>query len=218
MSTRERKVERGSIRARATIAELGSELRRARLDCSLSQAQVGRAAGLSAAEVSRIERGLIMLVPLWHLARLLETVGLELSARAYPAGSPIRDDAHRRLLDRFRSEMPREIPWAEEVPLPIAGDKRAWDGALRFEASRVAVEAETRPRDLQALLRRIVLKRRDDPSVGGVVLVLADTRHNRALVRDSAEALAAAFPLSGREIMEALRVGKPPRDSGIVLL
>ena len=72
------------------VTSLGRDLHAARLEHGLSQEAVGRATGLSDSEVGRIERGLIPSVSVTHCSRLLSVVGLELSARAFPAGSPIR--------------------------------------------------------------------------------------------------------------------------------
>jgi hypothetical protein len=148
---------------------------------------------------------------------LLAVVGLELSVRAYPAGQPIRDAAHRALLERLRARVSSAIAWRFEVPLGRTGDQRAWDAVLLMGSSQIAVEAETRPRDVQALQRRIALKRRDDPGIASVILLLADTRHNRSLFRECGEAFRADLPLAATEIMAALKVGRDPGGSGVVL-
>jgi transcriptional regulator with XRE-family HTH domain len=120
--TRVRAADMGSLKARSIIADLGTELRHTRIDHGLSQAAVGRAVRLSPSQVSRIERGDVPLVSLSNLARLLAVVGLELSARAFPAGPPIRDAAHRALLERFRARVSPTIAWRFEVPLGRIGD------------------------------------------------------------------------------------------------
>ena len=58
---------------------------------------------MSAAQVSRIERGLLAHVALEDLARIAAVLGLDLSARLYPLGDPIRDVAQQALLERLRS-------------------------------------------------------------------------------------------------------------------
>jgi hypothetical protein len=95
------------------------------------------------------------------------------------------------------------------VPIPIHGDRRAWDA--------IAVEAETRLRDIQALERRIALKQRDG-GVDVVILLVNDTAANRRVLAAHREALRARFPLDGRAILAALRAGRAPQDSGIVVL
>ena len=76
-------------------------------------------------------------------------------------------------------------------------------------AIRIGVEAETRLRDLQALLRRIEGKRRDG-TVARVVLLVADTKANRAAVASASELLDAAFPARGAAAWVALREGRDP--------
>jgi len=71
---------------------------------------------------------------------------------------------------------------------------------------------------VQALQRRVALKRRDDPNITGVVLLLADTRHNRDLLREHGEALRTDFPVDGSRFLAALAAGRIPGGSGVVLL
>jgi hypothetical protein len=89
---------------------------------------------------------------------------------------------------------------------------------LLIGSVQVAVEAETRPRDVQALQRRLSAKRRDDPEIASVILLLADTRHNRALIKEHGEALAADLPLASNTVMAALAEGSRPGGSGIVVV
>ena len=65
------------------------------------------------------------------------------------------------------------------------------------------VEAETRLDDLQALERRIYLKQRD-LGIRRVILLVADTRHNRAVLEAHPELLE-RFPVSTRACLLALR-------------
>jgi transcriptional regulator with XRE-family HTH domain len=218
MGSKQRASDRGSERARLIVTDLAGELRRAREQHGLSQALVGRAAGLSASQVSRVERAQAQCLSIRQISRLLAVVGLELSARAYPAGQPVRDAAHRALLDRFRERVAPSIAWRFEVPIGHIGDLRAWDAVMLIGPCELAVEAETRPRDVQALQRRLAAKRRDDPSVSGVVLLLADTRHNRYLMKEHAEAMRADLPLPSKSMLRALAEGRDPEDSGVVLV
>lgn len=146
--------------------------------------------------------------------------GLDLALRAYPAGDPIRDRAQLALLERFRSRLHRNLRWRTEVPLPIGGDARAWDAEIRGDEPapwRTRVEAETNIADGQALERRLTLKQRDDP-YGHVVLLISDTRANRAAVHVLRDGLREQLPLGTRAILAALRVGCDPKGSGIVIL
>jgi transcriptional regulator with XRE-family HTH domain len=218
MATKQRQVDFGSARARAVLTDMAGEIRNARLSHGLSQQDVATAAKTSRSKVSRIELGQEPGAALLDIARLLAVVGLELSARAYPAGRPIRDAAHVALLARFRSRLAPSVAMKLEVPIPIPGDQRAWDMVLLIGTAQVAVEAETRPRDVQALLRRIALKRRDDPGITSVILLLSDTRHNRALIRDHRDVLGAAFPATSADLFGALGEGRDVGNGGVALV
>ena len=175
------------------------------------------------------------------LARVSSVVGLDLTVRTYPGGSVLRDAGHRALLERLRAAISPALGWRTEVPLPNPGDQRAWDamivGHVRPQASvtrqtgiagsdrtdpsvrpfRIGVEAETHPRDMQALQRRLALKRRDG-GVDHVVLVLAATRGNRGFLREARSALLPDFPVPGRVAVRALSAGLDPGGSAIVMI
>jgi len=144
-------------------------------------------------------------------------VGLDLSIRAYHAGYPLRDRAQNGLLDRFHGELHPTVAMRREVALPIVGDLRAWDAVIGAAGWRAKVEAETKIDDGQALERRLALKHRDG-GPGHLILVVADTRGNRAALAVVRPSLRALLPLDTREIMTALRAGHEPPGSGIVVL
>ena len=196
---------------------MGHEVRQARLDDDLSQAVASSAIGMSKSAWSRLERGEALRLPLLDLARAAAAVGLDLSIRAYPGGQPVRDIAHLQLLERFRAVLGPGTHWQTEVPLPIGGDQRAWDAHILAPGARIGIEAETRARDAQGLQRRLALKRRDG-GVDHVVLLLADTRHDRAFVRAAGAGFMADFPVPGRAAMARLSAGQDPLGSAVVLL
>ncbi len=71
--------------------------------------------------------------------------------------------------------------------------------------------------DLQALDRRIALKRRDG-GLAIVILLVADTHGNRRHLAEHREVLRPSFPLDSRAVLAAVRLGQPPSASGIVVL
>jgi transcriptional regulator with XRE-family HTH domain len=216
MATRERPVERASTRARHLITDLGRELHTARVDRALSLRVVGQATELSASQISRIERGVAPQLTIVQIARLLAAVGLELSVRAYPTGEPIRDIAHARLLESLRRQLHRGLVWRTEVPFPMQGDLRAWDAVIRGRGWSVGVECETRPRDVQALDRRLALKERDG-RLDRVVLLLRDSVHNRRFLRVW-PGTATRFSVAGNEALAALRSGRDPGGNAVIRL
>jgi hypothetical protein len=117
----------------------------------------------------------------------------------------------------LRIELPQRVVVRTEVPLPLPGDSRAWDLVLGIEPDPVPVEAEARLRDLQALDRRCALKLRDS-GFARLVLLVSDTANNRRALEAYREDLRTSFPLDTRQVMAALRAGRTPDASGIVIL
>jgi hypothetical protein len=173
--------------------------------------------GISPSMVSRTETGHVPDVGIVRMATMLSVVGLELWARAYPGGTPVRDAAHAELLARFRARLHPSLGWDHEVPLPRIGDLRGWDGFVHGRSWRYGVEAETHPTDGQALTRRIQPKIRDG-DVDGVILVLAATRHTRAFLAAAADLLAPLFPVRGPRALQLLHVGIDPGGNALVVL
>jgi transcriptional regulator with XRE-family HTH domain len=211
----------GRERGRRLSEELRREVRDARVDRGLSQARVGAAIGWHQSRVSRFEAGRLR-VDVEQAAVLCAVVGLELSLRAYPAGPPIRDAAHVALLGRLRAICEPRLAWRTEVPLPGTGDPRAWDaviGSVPGAEPRwsIPVEAETRPRDLQALLRRLALKARDGRT-DAMLLILARTAANRDFARRVKALDPDRFPVRPRDALAALATGDHPGGSSLILL
>ena len=130
----------------------------------------------------------------------------------------VRDIAQVRLLDRIRVRLPQSIRWRTEVPLLGHADARAWDAILDGHGCRDAFEAETRLADLQATERRVMLKFRDDASVGHVILLVADTKANRRALAVGRGGLRGNFPLDTRAAMTALAAGRCPGGNAVVVV
>jgi len=165
----------------------------------------------------RSERGAVSGLTIAQLSGIATALGLDLSVRFFPGGDPLRDGAQSSLLEGLRQRIHVSLNWQTEVALPIEGDRRAWDALIGSSNERTAVEAETRISDAQALARKLSLKRRDG-RIERVVLLIADTRRNRAALISWRETLRSDFPLDSREILRALQEGRHPPDSGIVVL
>lgn len=222
MSTRAGALRRGTDRGRSIVQDLAHQAEAARIERGISFAQLGRALGISDVHAARICRGETSGVSIIRAAQMLAVLGLDLSARAYPVGSPVRDAGQLRLLGRLRTCLPASMGWRTEVPIrnvapPGTIDLRAWDAVISGPDWWLPVEAETRSNDVQALQRRISLKQRD-AGVHAILLLLADTRHHRDLVRLASDGLSAQFPIGARSALAALRAGRPPGGNAIVLL
>ena len=223
MPIHDRHVDRASRAARGDRGRVGLDLRVNRVSAGLSQGDVGRLAGVSASQVSRIERGLAPSASVEQLARIGAVVGLDVRLRAYPAGDAVRDAGHLRVIERLRGRLHANVTVRLEVPLPIVGDRRAWDvwlGKLvdtRGVHRDLPTEVESRVVDTQALVRRLTLKMRD-AEVDVVLLVVADTPSNRHAVAAAWPSLAGMFPVSARTALGALADGRYPGGSSLVFL
>jgi DNA-binding XRE family transcriptional regulator len=204
-------------RARQRVEQVLDECRQSRIRAGLSQADVAAAIGRSRQLVTALEAGRLRDVGLMTLARYATAVGLEMSVRAYPAGAPLRDIGQVRLLERFRTLVGPRWSWRTEVPVSRdPGDRRAFDAILTHASDRIGVEAITRLVDGQGQIRPIMQKQ----AVSGlecVILLLADTRHNRAAIIAAGSSLRSNFPVHAREVLRDLRAGRAPTGNGLVL-
>jgi transcriptional regulator with XRE-family HTH domain len=217
MPAQERVSQRGRERAGRLLAQTGAELRAARLGHDVPQALVAAVVGVSQSYYSRMERGAAQGVTLEHLSVAFQAVGHDLSLKAYPSGLPVRDKPQLELLGRLRTHVHARATWKVEVPLRIPGDQRAWDAVIGIGRLRIGVEAETRIRDVQAVERRVALKKRDD-GVDRVILLVRATRSNRAVLRAYERELLAAFPVTSADALAALADGRDPGSDAIILL
>lgn len=217
MANQERPRDRGTRIAGEQLFRLAREARDARIQSGRSQRTVAEAVRIHASWVSRFERGQASGISVDTAARILAVVGLDLSLRAYPSDEEIRDEAHAKLIARFLALIPEVVGRALEVPFPMPGDKRGWDLRLRVEPEAWGVEAETHVRDFQASVRKLNIKARDG-EVDGTILLLADSRHHRALVRRHASLIRSQFPVDGRIALERLAGGRSPAGNALILL
>jgi transcriptional regulator with XRE-family HTH domain len=219
MAAVDRAIARGTRIAERQVREVGEEFRERRVSLSLSQARAAEAAKMSRTRYGLIERGLSTQLTVHELNRIAAALGLAPSLRLYPGGVPLRDAAHARRLSTFLSQVREPLRYRIEVPLPLVEgrhERRAWDAIIYRGRERCAAELEMRLRDVQAALRRIDLKRRDDPTESFLLLV-ADTRLNRRALAEF-EALFVDLPrLRGSRVRSALDAGELP-PAGLLLL
>ena len=116
----------------------------------------------------------------------------------------------------MRPRLGNGLRWRTEVPIPIPGDLRSADAVIDGPALLAMVEAETRIDDVQALERRIAAKQRD-LGIERVILLAADTRHNRAVAQTVPE-IHVRFPIATRGCLSALGRGEDPGGDALVFL
>ena len=216
MPVYERPVDRGARRGRYLVGRTASELLIARRGAGLSQRELGRQVRASHTRIGKAERGEPGHLTIELAAKMAAVLGLQLSVTLHPDGNPVRDAAHLALLERLRSRLPSSLRWRTEVPVPIPGDRRSADAIVDGLGVRAMIEAETRIDDVQALERRVSAKQRDF-GIGRVILLVADTRHNRTVVAQ-VPALRARFPIATRACLVALTRGRDPEGDAILFL
>ncbi len=195
---------------------LGRELRTQRLSLGLSQEAVATAARIERCRYSRLENARLDLT-VAELYRLGAALELDAFVRLYPGGSPLRDGAHARKLAEFLAHARRPLTCRTEVPLPAAQgrlERRAWDAVLAGGSERTAIELEMRLYDAQAQERRISLKRRDEQT-DHFLLLVADTRTNRQVLREQPELFRDLPKLRPARVRAALAAGRHP-GSGLL--
>jgi hypothetical protein len=100
--------------------------------------------------------------------------------------------------------------------MPGRFEQRAWDLLITGFGTRTAVEFEARLYDIQAQVRRWLLKWRDDP-VDQLLIVIADTRTNRRVIEEFADLLVDFPRLDTETVLNLLRAGRHP-PTGLMLL
>lgn len=215
MTSRDSQIHRAARTATEDEARVRADIARSRRGAGLSHAEVGRRCGMSRTMVARAEAG-TRPTTIRELACMGAAVGLDVRLRAYIAGDPIRDAGQQRLLGRLRPRVHNSLGWGTEIPLPIDGDRRAWDAVIRGAGWRASVEAETVLDDMQAVERRVTLEQRDG-GVDHVILLVAETRRNRQALAAAPHAFA-SFSRDARSVLRALGAGRDPGCSAILVL
>lgn len=201
----------GLRRAERHMIELGQAFLEQRSALGFSQEHVAVASGLDRLRYGRIERGQLS-ATIVELDRIAAVLGLELSIRLYPGGPPVRDAGQAARLGGFLAHARPPLRHNVEVSLPKREgtfEQRAWDAVLAGHGERTACELEMRVRDVQAMRRRHDLKRRDDP-MEHFLLLIADTRHNRSVIREFADLFADLPRLRPTDVYRALEAGTHP--------
>ena len=168
--------------------------------------------------VSRIERAVLRSLSLEDAIILGDAVGLEIAARAYPCRGPTRDAAHARKLLGFLQHVHAPPRYGLEVPLPnIEGlpERRAWDAMIFGGDGATGVELEMRLYDLQGQMRRTMVKWRDS-NVERLLLLIADTRTNRHVMRELPGYVDSLPRLRTANVLGQLELGERPK-SGYLL-
>ncbi|HEX5039488.1 MAG TPA: helix-turn-helix transcriptional regulator [Candidatus Limnocylindria bacterium] len=217
MATRTNPIHEADRLTRWQLAEIGRELRVARVTGGRTQRRIARSVGTSVARISLLERGLVTTVTVRQLGRVAAATGLKLYLRAYPAGRRLLDAPQLALLAELRGRANSAWDWETEVPMPIAGDLRAADARATLASCSIVVELWTRLADWQAQSRAALLKQRD-LRADHLLVVLRNTRANRDALRQAGPSALSSFTIAPRAFLRAMAEGRDPGGNGVVLL
>ncbi len=201
------------------MQRLGVEAKSLRIGLSWTQALLGRRAGVSQASVARLEagdvRGSISIV-----VRIFAALGSDLPLRAYPGtGVGLRDSGQLPMAEAIRALA--HPSWRIVLEAPTGDDgNQAADMLFLLSEAGVHIELESALSDFQAQLRRGHLKRdglqqRHERSVA-FVMGLRDTERNRTAVAAHLMLIKAALPASSRDVLAAIRQGRPVDRDGLL--
>jgi hypothetical protein len=203
--------------ARSVAESIGHEVTLARTNLALSRYAAARVAGVSPETQQRVEDG-DPRVGIDTACRVAATVGLKVWAKAFPARTAsLRDTGQLRIASFLQSIASDTFRRALELGL---GNGRSIDTVLFGPMEIIAMEIERLIADFQAQYRAAAAKRDDLALLHQrpvrLVLVIEDSRRNRAALREHAALIRSTLPAGSREVLRALRAGEPLGRDGIL--
>jgi transcriptional regulator with XRE-family HTH domain len=220
----DREVHRRALELRRAI---GFQIRQLREDAGVTQAALARASGLSAAELSRIEAGLVAAPP-DTLVRIAVGLGGDVRFQFVPgAGVPIRDRYQARIIEALLPVVHRRWNRLVEVVVqrPVRG---VIDFVLHDPDEPVAVASE-----VQSLIKRVEqhlrwhslkaegLRAGSEVPLGDApvsrLLVVRDTPANHRLVETFRETFRTHYPADPVVAMRALTTSTTPRPGAALI-
>lgn len=203
--------------AREAALVIGQEVALARTNQGLSVHAAARLAGVAPATQQRVEAG-DPAVGITTVCRVAAPLGLKVWGKAFPVVTPaLRDTGQLAIAEYLRTAAGTRLSVVLEHGL---GNGRAIDAVFMGTDEIIAAEIERLLADLQAQYRRADAKRTELAELHHrpvrLVIVAADTRHNRAVVRDHAALIGSMLPAGSREIMRAIRTSQPLGRDGLL--
>lgn len=210
---------------------LGAAVLSLRTSLGWTQRELGRRAGMSQSEISRLERGLLEDLTFDTAERLLKAMGarLALSVDAPFLGDRQRqrEPAHARCSSHVASKL-RRAGWLVVTEVEIGGDRsRGWIDVMALHPATgllLIIEIKTEVRDLGAIERSLGWYERAAWAAArrlgwhpvrsiGCLLLLA-TEANDARVIENRAPFVAGFPVRARDLTASIDDGSSPAVAG----
>jgi len=217
MATRTRSLYEAIRIARWLLTDIGRELRLARINSGMRQADVARLLGTSKSRVCRVEHGQVLTLNIPYLARHAAAVGLKPYLKLYPLGRRLLDKPQLDLLGRLRQRLHPSWTWETEVPIPLPGDLRSGDCRIAIPGCGILVEAYTRFADYQSQTAAAARKKRD-LGAERLIVLLGATHANRRALAEAAAVADGSFPMRTKATLAALSEGRDPGADAMVIL
>lgn len=205
-------------RAQAQATQAGREVAAARAEHDMTRAQVGRRARVSPDTVRRVEEG-DPGVQIDTLCAVAEAVGLDVVIRIYRGRSPtLRDSGQMRVAEQLIALA--NPSWEPRLEV-TAGDRgEAADVGLFGASEIIDFEIDRLLHDFQDRYRRNVQKREwiaaHHERPVRLVMAVEDSARNRKAVGPHAAFIRSVLPAQSREILRALRHGRPLGRDGLL--
>lgn len=200
-------------------SQIGADIDVSRVTLAASIQQIARRARLAPSTVARVLHGDAG-VHLDTLCAVGAAVGLRISVKAFPSTPPsLRDSGQMRAAHHLIAQSHPTRKPALELPV---GDPfgRAADLVFFGPDDILHAEIERRLPDFQAAFRAATVKRdalqAQHSRPVRLLLVVEDTRRNRALLAPHAELIRTALPATSGTILKALRAGTPLDRDGLL--
>jgi len=205
-------------RIRDQAQRFGREVAIARAEHGMSRREVSRRSGVSADTVGRIEAGDPAL-QVDTLCAVCEAVGLDLVVNLYRGRQPSLRDAGQLRVAQILVGLAH--PSLEARLEMTAGEHGEAADVVLFGASEILdAEIDRLILDFQGQYRRNVRKRdwiaAHHQRPVRLVMVLEDAPRNRAAVAPHSSFIRSVLPAGSREILEALRTGRPLGRDGLL--
>jgi transcriptional regulator with XRE-family HTH domain len=206
------------VRALEQSARVGGEVKLARVTLGMSRQQVADRARVSWSTVVRVELG-DPHVGVETMCAVAEAVGLDVVLRVYPGRPPgLRDTGQLALAEQLVAQV--NPAWQPQLELPIGPHGESIDLAFFGADEIIDSEVERMAADHQGQYRRADQKRQalaaQHRRPVRLVLVVEDTRRNRAALGPHMALIRTMLPAGSREVLAALRAGRPLGRDGLL--
>jgi len=208
----------GQRRAKRQATLIGGEVRLARARVRASLRDVARRAGVSPESVRRVEHG-DPSIELSTLCAVAEAVWVDVVIKGYPSAGVSLRDSGQLTIARMVCALAHPA-WQPQLEVPAGDHGEAIDIGFFGSSEIIATEIDRVLLDLQEPHRRNVRKReylaaRHQRPVR-LVMVTEDTPRNRRAIEPHRELLRTILPAGSREILGALRFGRPLGRDGLL--